>query len=67
MLWQELRRIFINIVDFYWSQHGIGKYDKFPKEKVLRVYCKATGKIFPLGKAKRQPVLRWMLIEVFRE
>ncbi|KAK5742483.1 hypothetical protein LTR17_003285 [Elasticomyces elasticus] len=60
-----LREVFVNIFDFVAAQQSGRPFTRHPTANALRDYSIQNHKIFPLKKAKKSPVLRWMLIQMF--
>lgn len=65
-MFQYLKGTFVNIRDFVAAKEGDADADvrTFTSAKELSNYTRQSGKIFPLKIAKRNPILRWMLIEL---
>ncbi|KAK3655679.1 hypothetical protein LTR56_003328 [Elasticomyces elasticus] len=59
-----LKRVFINIYDFVDAQEGGAPFVRFPTTVALSDYTWDWDKLFPLKRAKNQPVLKWMLIKL---
>ncbi len=63
---QELKGIYINIVDFVDAYNNDRKPRLFRSYKALQSYIlNDKTKIFPKNEAKGNPILKWMLIGVF--
>lgn len=59
-----LKDVFYNIIDFVHARRQGKLPHRFGSAAQLRNYIIATNKFFPLHKAKANPVLEWMLINV---
>ncbi|KAK1072079.1 hypothetical protein LTR12_001464 [Friedmanniomyces endolithicus] len=60
-----LKEVFINICDFVACMKGGPPFERFCSADALRTYTLSSGKVFPLWPAKKRPILRSMLIEIF--
>ncbi|KAK1807840.1 hypothetical protein LTR12_017808 [Friedmanniomyces endolithicus] len=60
-----LEAVFINICDFVACMKGGPPFERFCSAGALRTYTISSGKVFPLRLAKKRPILRSMLIEIF--
>ena len=64
---QNLKGRFVNIIDFVAAQRNGTAVRVYPSAQALRNYMANAGrsKIFPLYLAKTNPILKWMLIELY--
>ena len=65
MCYQNLRGVFINIVDFVDAIINGREPRRFSSARELRNYTTNTGKVFRLRVAKQNPLLKQLLINVF--
>lgn len=62
---QNLRGIYINIVDYVHAKQFDRSFRKFDSPKELSNYIRNNrAKMFPRAEAKKNPILRWMLIHL---
>ena len=62
---QYLKGSFVNIYDFVDAQKKSQTARMFTTDDALADYSIRNDKIFPLRRAKENPILRWMLIRIF--
>lgn len=62
---QNLQGIYLNIVDYVKAKEGGRAFRRFSSPRELSNYIKNNkSKMFPREEAKRNPILRWMLIRL---
>ncbi|KAK4540774.1 hypothetical protein LTR36_008851 [Oleoguttula mirabilis] len=62
---KALKKIFINIFDLVEARKEDSIAHVFPTKDELRDYSWEHDKIFPLKKAKKNPILKMLLIDMF--